>query len=52
MGGASIKIHDSLSGYEENCLVRTKTFFAHKPKIHHDVRKTGVFTHARSRAAW
>ena len=53
MGGARLKIHDSLSGYEENRLVRTKTFFAHnKPKIHHDVRKTGVFTHARSRAAW
>ena len=34
MGGASIKIHDSLSGYEENRLVRTKTFSAHnKPKI-------------------
>lgn len=34
MGGASIKIHDSLSGYEENRLVRTKTFSAHnKPKF-------------------
>lgn len=53
MGGARLKIHDSLSGYEENRLVRTKTFSAHnKPKIDHDVRKMGVFTHARSRAAW
>ena len=53
MGGARLKIHDSLSGYEENRLVRTKTFSTHnKPEIHHDVRKTGVFTHARSRAAW
>ena len=34
MGGARLKIHDSLSGYEENRLVRTKTFSAHnKPKI-------------------
>ena len=50
MGGARLKIHDSLSGYEENRLVRTKTFSAHnKPEIHHDVRKMGVFTHARSR---
>lgn len=53
MGGARLKIHDSLSGYEENRLVRTKTFSVHnKPEIDHDVRKTGVFTHARSRAAW
>ena len=29
MGGARLKIHDSLSGYEENRLVRTKTFSAH-----------------------
>ena len=53
MGGAGLKIHDSLPGYEENHLVRTKTFSTHnKPKIHHNVRKSGVFTHARSRAAW
>ena len=53
MGGAGLKIHDSLSGYEENRPVRTKTFFTHnRPEIHHDVRKSGVFTHARSRAAW
>lgn len=52
MGGARLKIHDSLSGYEENRLVRTKTFSVHnKPEIDHDVRKTGVFTHARSRSA-
>ena len=42
MGGARLKIHDSLSGYEENRLVRTKTFSAHnKPKIHHDVGSGG-----------
>lgn len=29
MGGTRLKIHDSLSGYEENRLVRTKTFSAH-----------------------
>lgn len=53
MGGARLKIHDSLSGYEGNRLVRAKTFSAHnKPEIDHDVRKMGVFTHARSRAAW
>ena len=34
MGGTRLKIHDSLSGYEENRLVRTKTFSAHnKPKM-------------------
>ena len=34
MGGAGLKIHDSLPGYEENHLVRTKTFSAHnKPEI-------------------
>lgn len=34
MGGARLKIHDSLSGYEENRLVRTKTFSAHnKPEF-------------------
>lgn len=34
MGGARLKIHDSLPGYEENRLVRTKTFSAHnKPKF-------------------
>lgn len=34
MGGARLKIHDSLSGYEENHVVRTKTFSAHnKPEI-------------------
>ena len=49
MGGARLKIHDSLSGYEENRLVRTKTFSAHnKPKIHHDVRKTGVYARQKS----
>ena len=30
--------------------VRTKTFSAHvTPKIHHDVRKSGVFTHEKVR---
>ena len=30
-------------------LVHTKTFFAHvTPKIHHDVRKSGVFTHGKN----
>ena len=34
MGGAGLKIHDSLSGYEENHLVRTKTFSTHnKPEF-------------------
>ena len=38
MGGAGLKIHDSLPGYEENHLVRTKTFSTHnKPEIHHNV---------------
>ena len=30
-------------------LVHTKTFFTHvTPKIHHDVRKSGVFTHGKN----
>ncbi len=29
-------------------LVHTKTFSTHdEPKIHHDVRKSGVFTHGK-----
>ena len=35
--------------YEENRLVRTKTFSTHdEPKICHDVRKSGVFTHGKN----
>ena len=29
-------------------LVRTKTFSTHEPKICHDVRKSGVFTHGKN----
>ena len=35
--------------YEENSLVRTKTFSTHdEPKICHVVRKSGVFTHGKN----
>ncbi len=35
--------------YEENRLVRTKTFSTHdEPKICHVVRKSGVFTHGKN----
>ena len=35
--------------YEENRLVRTKTFSTHdEPKICHVVRESGVFTHGKN----